>query len=204
MNDTNKSETNTFHFLRELKISLIATVALLLLLCGVYPLVIWGLGNVAFHHQAEGSLVRNAQGTVIGSELLGQGFTSDKYFHSRPSAAGNGYDATSSGGSNLGQTSQKLIDSLKARIAVYRKENSLDSTAQIPGDAVTASASGLDPEISLDNALIQASRVVKARGIERGHVEALIHGNLRGRGLGFLGEPGVNVLQLNLALDTLK
>ena len=114
------------NLLHEIKLSFITTGVLLLILCGAYPLAVWGISQIAFHRQANGSLIQNDQGVFIGSELLAQAFTSAKYFHPRPSAAGNGYDATSSGGSNLGQTSQKLMDSVKARIEVYRKENGLD------------------------------------------------------------------------------
>ena len=191
----------TFNWFNEIKISLIATVFLLLLVSGVYPLVIWGISQVAFSRQANGSLIRNDSGAVIGSSLLAQGFTSAKYFHPRPSIAGSGYDATSSGGSNLGQTSQALMDTIKARAGRYRSENGLDSTAELPGDAVTASASGLDPDISLDNALLQVQRVAKARGTGADYIERIVRGELQGRDLGVFGEPRVNVLLLNLAMD---
>ena len=128
----------------------------------------------------------------------------EKYFHPRPSAAGNGYDAANSGGSNLGPTSQKQFDAVKERVAAYRKENGLADGELIPADAVTASGSGLDPEISPANARLQAGRVARARGWESGRVEALVREHTRGRGLGILGDPGVNVLMLNLALDETK
>ena len=185
----------------EIKLSLIATVFLLLLVSGVYPVVIWGVSHLVFAHKAGGSLIENDHGAVIGSSLLGQSFTSAKYFHSRPSKAGSGYDATSSGGSNYGQTTQSLMDTIKARAISYRAENGLDSNAILPADAVTASASGLDPDISLDNALMQVQRVAKARGVGADYVEQVVRGKLKGRDLGVFGEPRVNVLLLNLALD---
>ena len=138
-----------------------------------------------------------------GSRLLGQEFVDAKYFHPRPSAAGNGYDATSSGGSNLGPTSRKLNDAIKERLAAYRAENGLSESAPVPADAVTASGSGLDPHISLQNAELQTPRVVKARGVAEERVRELIRQNTNGRDFGVFGEPGVNVLQLNRALDRL-
>src|SRR4029077_7356140 len=140
-------------------------------------------------------------GSVRGSKLLGQAFCDPKYFHPRPSAAGNGYDATSSGASNLGPTSQKLKDAIKERIAAYRTENGLSETEPVPADAVTASGSGLDPHISLRNAQRQTARVAKARNLNEEKVSELIQQNTDGRGLGFLGGPGVNVLTWNLSLD---
>jgi len=171
------------------------------LLGGVYPLTVWAFSTLLFPHQAEGSLVRTADGQIVGSSLIGQEFTAAKYFHSRPSAAGAGYDATSSGGSNLGPTSQKLADSIKQRVADYRAENKTGPAAEVPADAVTASASGLDPEISLANAQQQAQRVADARGLTIGQVSALIDRHTLKRDLGVFGEPGVNVTDLNLALD---
>ena len=143
-------------------------------------------------------------GTVHGSKLLGQQFTADKYFQSRPSAAGNGYDATSSGGSNLGPTSSNLIATIAQRIVDYRTQNGLATNAPVPADAVTASGSGLDPHISLRNAELQAPRVAKARNISVEKVLALVRANTDPASLGFLGEPGVNVLKLNLDLDSGK
>src|SRR5262249_15188982 len=133
--------------------------------------------------------------------LLGQAFSDPKYFHPRPSVAGNGYDASNSGGSNLGPTSQKLDVAIKERIAVYRAENSLSETDPVPADAVTASGSGLDPHISLRNAELQIPRVAKARGLGEEKVHELVRQNTDQRNLGVFGDPGVNVLQLNLALD---
>ena len=139
-----------------------------------------------------------------GSSLVGQGFTAARYFHPRPSAAGNGYDAASSGGSNLGPTSRRLSDAIKERIAAYRAENGLDPGAAVPADAVTASGSGLDPHISGRNAEIQTARVANARGLAGETVRRLVDANTDGAGFGLLGEPGVNVLRLNLALDALQ
>jgi len=184
--------------------AVMATLVLAAVVSGLYPLIVFGIGQVAFRDKANGSLITDKYGTVRGSKLLGQGFTADKYFHPRPSAAGNGYDAANSGGSNFGPTSQKLNDAIKDRIAAYRKENGLKDSDPVPADAVTASGSGLDPHISVRNAELQAQRVAKARGLSGDKVHALIRQNTDGPDLGFLGEPGVNVLMLNLALDRLN
>ena len=204
---------------KQLLISIRITVVLLLIVSGVYPLVVWGISQAAFKHQANGSLITNAQGQVIGSELLAQGFTKPEYFHPRPSAAGSGYDPTASSGTNLGPTSDKLIngihkpklpsgkddpsdfDGVKDLAAAYRSENGLAADAPVPVDAVTRSASGLDPHVSPANAALQAARVAKARGVSDDVVRDLVKQNTQGRGLGFLGEPAVNVLALNVALD---
>ena len=151
-------------FLKELWTSIVATVVLCVVVSGVYPVLIWGVGQLLFSRQANGSLVEK-NGQIVGSELLAQGFSGAKYFHPRPSAAGTGYDPTSSGGSNLGPTSQKLIDGIKANVAQYRQENGLAADAVVPADAVTASGSGLDPHISLQNAQLQTPRVAKERGL---------------------------------------
>src|SRR6267143_1096673 len=135
------------NFFSELRAAVLVTVALAVVCCGLYPLVVFGLGQLLFHDKANGSLIVDSAGTVRGSRLLGQGFTADKYFHPRPSAAGNGYDASNSSGRNLGPTSQKLNDTIKDRVATYRTENGLKETDPVPADAVTASGSGLDPHI---------------------------------------------------------
>jgi len=193
----------TQELLQEVKIAVLATLALLIILCGIYPLVVWGVAQVAFPSQANGSLVER-QGQVVGSTLIAQSFSSPQYFHPRPSAAGDvSYDATSSGGSNLGPLSQKLVDQVKERLAAYRTENRLAPDAPIPADAVTASGSGLDPHISLQNAALQAARVGAARGLSPEQIKKLIEASVDSPGLGFLGEPGVNVLRLNLALEAL-
>ncbi len=179
------------------------TLALAVVCCGLYPLVVFGLAQILFPDKANGSLIVDEKGVVRGSRLLGQQFAADKYFHSRPSAAGNGYDATSSGGSNLGPTSKKLADGIAQNVADYRAQNGLTTNAPVPADAVTASGSGLDPHISVRNAELQAPRVAKARGLSEDKVRELIQQNTEGPDLDFLGEPGVNVLTLNLALDAL-
>ena len=181
-----------------------STLMLALVCCGFYPLLVFGIGQVLFHDQANGSLIVDAGGNVRGSRLLGQSFTADKYFHSRPSAAGNGYDPTSSGASNLGPTSQKLRDAIAQNLSDYRAQNGLATNAPVPADAVTASASGLDPHISPANAELQVARVAKARGLDEARVRELIQPNTDRPDLGFLGDPGVNVLTLNLALDRTK
>jgi K+-transporting ATPase ATPase C chain len=185
----------------ELWTSFMLTVVFAVLLCGAYPLAIWGGAQLLFKDKANGSLVVDAAGVVRGSTLLAQNFSSDKYFQPRASAAGTGYDATSSGGTNLGPTSQKLSDSIKAAVAAYRSSNGMAADAPVPADAVTSSASGLDPHIGAANAQIQAARVAKARKIPIEKVQALIAQCTEGRDLGLFGEPGVNVLKLNIALD---
>jgi potassium-transporting ATPase KdpC subunit len=187
--------------LSELRSAIMATIVLAVVCCGVYPLVVYGLAQVAFPHKANGSLIVAKDGTVRGSELLGQNFTEARYFHPRPSAAGGGYDAANSSGSNLGPTSQKLNDALKDRIAAYRTENGLKKTDAVPADAVSASGSGLDPHIGLRNAELQAQRVAKARNLGEDKVRELIKQNTDAADFGILGEPGVNVMKLNLALD---
>src|SRR4029078_4694304 len=143
--------------------AVVSTLVLAVVCCGLYPLLVFGISQLLFRAQANGSLIAGADGSVRGSRLLGQAFFDPKYFHPRPSAAGNGYDATSSGGSNLGSTSQKLDDAIKERLAAYRAENGLSESAPVPADAVTASGSGLDPHISLQNAELQNPRGVKTR-----------------------------------------
>ncbi len=179
-----------------LRINLLFT----LLLGVAYPLAITGISQVAFPRQANGSLI-TAGGKVIGSELIAQNFTKPEYFQPRPSAAGNdGFDPTSSGGSNLGPTSQKLADRVKASVEKFRKENP-DFQGPIPADLLTTSASGLDPDISPDSAAAQLPRVAKARGISADELQQLVAQYTKPPDLGVLGEPRVNVLNLNLALD---
>ena len=189
-------------FFSEIRGAVFATLILAIVCCGLYPLVVFAISQALFRDKANGSLIVDQDGTVRGSKLLAQGFTADKYFHPRPSAAGNGYDAASSGGSNLGPTSQKLSDAIKDRVAAYRKENGLSETEPVPADAVTASGSGLDPHISLRNAELQTPRVARARGLSEEKIRELVQQNTDGRDLGVLGDPGVNVLELNLALDS--
>ena len=192
-------------FLVDLRASVLSTLILAIVLCGLYPLMVYGVGQWVFPAKANGSLVYDAKGELKGSSLIGQQFSSDKYFHSRPSSAGtgdgNGYDATSSSGSNLGPTSQKLADGIKQNVADYRSQNGLAADAAVPADAVTASGSGLDPHISLENAELQVARVAKARSMDAEKIKALVQSHIDKASLGFLGESGVNVLELNLALD---
>jgi potassium-transporting ATPase KdpC subunit len=261
--------------LTNIKNTVIATILFAIVCCGIYPVLVWGAGQLLFSHQANGSLILGEGGKILGSELLGQPFSSDKYFHPRPSAAGTGYDASNSSGANLGPTSDKLVngaissvvispatkaadwlafDGLRLRTIHYAVENGIafklytvaadgsrtevplskyqdaqgnlddvalvnafphaddkpektplvadNFAALIPADAVTASGSGLDPHISVKNALIQAARVAKARNLPQADVEAEIHKATDGPSLGVFGDPGVNVLKLNLALDS--
>jgi K+-transporting ATPase ATPase C chain len=172
-------------------------------LAGVlYPLVVTAIGHIAFNDKAEGSLVE-VDGKVVGSSLVGQPFTAPGYFHPRPSAAGDGYDAAASSGSNLGPSNPVLLTTVGERISAYRTENGLADGVEVPVDAVTASASGLDPHISVANAELQAPRIAQARGLELGAVLDLVDDHTEGRDLGFLGEKGVNVLELNIGLDQL-
>lgn len=190
--------------IQEITTSILATILFAVVLCGLYPVAIWGIAQLAFPHQANGSLIEGGDRKILGSEWLGQSFTGAKYFHPRPSAAGaNGYDASSSSGSNLGPTSQKLIDQVKQRVADYRTENGLAADALVPGDAVTASGSGLDPHISPKNALLQVARVARERGLGVDAVKGEVAKATAGAQFGILGEAGVNVLKLNLALDKL-
>ena len=189
------------NMLSELRVAAVATFSLAVVLCGVYPLVVWALSQGLFPNEAGGSMIQRG-GDIVGSELIAQNFSSPKYFHPRPSAAGKaGYDAGNSSGSNLGPLSKKLIDAVKERVETFRTENGLPPDAPVPADAVTASGSGLDPHISLQNALLQASRVANARGIRREALEKMVHANTEGRDFGIFGERRVNVLKLNLALD---
>lgn len=183
----------------------------------VFPYIVFGVSQVVFPHQANGSLIKNAQGQAIGSELLGQNFAKPEYFHPRPSAAGSGYDAANSSGTNLGATSDKLINGIeddpktkdvdesyagvKQLASAYRAENGVADDVVLPSDAVTRSASGLDPHISVANARLQADRVAKARGMSKDDVLKQIDENTDPRFLGIYGESAVNVLKLNIALD---
>jgi K+-transporting ATPase ATPase C chain len=169
----------------------------------VYPLVVTAIGQLAFHDKAEGSLIE-VDGKVVGSSLIGQPFTTAEYFHPRPSAAGDGYDAAASSGSNLGPSNPDFLALVEQRVADYRAENALGADVAVPVDAVTASGSGLDPHISIANARLQAPRVAAARGVEPSVVLDLVEDHTDGRDLGFLGEPGVNVLELNIALDAIE
>lgn len=186
--------------LRQLRPAALAVLAFTML-CGiVYPLVVTAVAQVAFNDDANGSLVR-VDGVVVGSRLLGQQFESPGYFHPRPSAAGAGYDGTTSGGSNLGPESETLRATVAERVRAYREENGLDALVPVPVDAVTASASGLDPMISVANARLQAPRVAAARGIAVDQVLTMIGQATEDRAIAVLGDPGVNVLELNLLLD---
>lgn len=186
--------------LRHLGTSVRMTIVSVIILGLIYPFVMTGLAQALFPDQANGSLVR-VHGKVIGSDIIGQLWTKPQYFHGRPSAAGkNGYDPTATGGTNFGPTSKKLIDSTRATIAALKKENP-DALGMPPMDLITSSGSGIDPDISPAGAYYQAPRVAKARGLSLSAVRALIAKHVQGRELGFLGEPHVNVLELNMALD---
>ncbi len=167
----------------------------------IYPLVVTGVAQGLFHDKANGSLVEDAEGDVVGSSLIGQSFVEPQYFHPRPSAAGDGYDPTLSSGSNLGPTNPAQADTVTERVDAYRRENGLAAGVAVPVDAVTASASGLDPDISVANARLQAPRVAEERGLSTDEVLSLVDDHTATRALGVLGEDAVNVLLLNVALD---
>lgn len=206
--------------MKHLRPAIVLTAFFVVLFGLLFPGAVWAVGNLIFPHQAGGSLIRDSNGNVVGSELIGQNFTKPEYFHPRPSAAGAGYDAANSSGTNLGPTSDKLVNGIKDDPATkevdesyrsfndlarkYREENLLAVDAVIPADAATRSSSGLDPDISPANAQLQVARVSKARNLRPERVLGLVQEHTRGRTLGFIGEPHVNVLELNLALDALK
>lgn len=185
---------------QHLFIAIRTTLVLLVLVSGIYPALVWGIGQVAFRDKANGSLITH-NGHVIGSSLIGQTFTDDRYFHPRPSASS--YDGTASGGSNLGPTSKKLRDRIALAVpSPLRGEGGAQRRVRgVPADAVTTSASGLDPHISPANAHLQVSHVARARSLDEARVRALVEQHVEGRFLGVYGEPRVNVLLLNLALD---
>jgi K+-transporting ATPase ATPase C chain len=189
-------------FNRQLVPALLSMVAFTLILGLVYPAAVTLVAKVGFERQARGSLVERG-GVVVGSRLIGQPAAAPQYFHPRPSAAGDGYDGSASSGSNLGPTNPDLLREISERVIAYRGENGLSDDVPVPVDAVTASGSGLDPHISVANAELQARRVASARGIPLEEIALLIGEHTDGRPLGILGDPGVNVLELNLALDEL-
>lgn len=208
-------------FFSEIRGAIMSTLILAFVCCGAYPVAVWVIAQVVFHDKANGSLITGPDGTIRGSRLIAQGFSSDKYFQPRQSNAGaTGYDGTSSGGTNLGPTSDKLangvhakddkgkdvkdtgnFDGIKDLVAAYRAANGLKETDEVPADVVTRSGSGLDPHISVRNAELQAPRVAKARNVSIEKVLRLVRANIDGADFGILGVPGVNVLTLNLALD---
>lgn len=188
------------NILKQIYPAIAMTVVLTVLLGIIYPLAVTGLASVMFPAKAGGSLIEK-NGKVIGSSLIGQPFTGPGYFHSRPSAAGTGYDGTASGGTNLGPTSQKLMDNVKTAAEALREEN---PGSPIPIDMVTASASGLDPHITPAAAEFQVLRIVKERGMNADQVRGLVREHTEGRQFGLLGEPRINVLELNLALDGVR
>jgi len=185
---------------QELRAAVTAVAALAVIVGGLYPLAVWVLAQGVFPDGANGSWLDRG-GEIIGSRLIGQAFTGPGYFHPRPSAAGDGYDPVHSGGSNLGPTSKRLVELVAERVAAYRADNGLPAEALVPADAVTASGSGLDPHISLENARLQAPRVARARGLTEAEIHRLIEAATEGRELGIFGEPRVNILLLNSAVD---
>jgi K+-transporting ATPase ATPase C chain len=182
--------------------SFVATVLLAVVLCGIYPVVVTAIGMGLFPDKASGGLITR-DGKVVGARLIGQAFTKPEYFHGRPSAAGNGYDAANSGASNLGPTNQKLADALKANVDAVLKDNPGLERGKVPTDLVTASASGLDPHVTPEGARVQVERVAKARGAASSDVAALVERHVEGPQWGIFGEAVVNVLLLNLDLDSL-
>lgn len=206
--------------LRQLRPAIVSVLVMAIVYGLVFPSVITAIAQVAFHHQANGSLVTRG-GRAVGSEIIGQSFAGARYFHPRPSAAGSGYDAANSGGTNLGPTSNKLIngihrtlpdgkpnpgnfEGIKDLAEAYRKENGLPPDAKVPADAVTRSASGLDPDISPENARLQVPRVARARGMTEEKLTRIVRSHIADRQFGVLGEPRVNILGVNLALDGMQ
>lgn len=188
--------------LRQFRPAIVAVVALTVL-CGiVYPMLVTGVAQLGWGGRADGDLVER-DGVVVGAALIGQPFVSPQYFHPRPSAAGDGYDGAASSGSNLGPSNEEYLAEVTTRVETYRQANGLAADAVVPVDAVTASASGLDPHISVRNARLQAARVAAERGLALDQVLAAIDDHTTSRPLAVLGDPGVEVLQLNLALDTM-
>ena len=195
-----KTVTKRENTLSHLLTALLYTIATVIAFGFIFPLVIWGISTVVFHYQAGGSLIEQ-NGKLIGSDLVGQNFSKPQYFHGRPSAAGSkGYDPTSTGGTNFGPTSKKLLDATKAAVAEVRKENPTQS-GPVPADLVSSSASGIDPDISPEAAAYQVARDAKARGESVASVNALVERATRHRTLGVFGDPRVNVLDLNRLLD---
>jgi potassium-transporting ATPase KdpC subunit len=206
--------------MKHLRPAILLTAFFVILTGLVFPTAVWAIGRVLFTDRAGGSLIHDRTGNVVGSKLLGQAFSRPEYFHPRPSAAGAGYDAANSGGTNLGPTSDKLVSGVKDDAATkdvdesfagfrdlaraYRQENGLPPSTPIPADAATRSASGLDPDISPANAELQVARIARARGMDATLIRSLVREHTTARTLGFIGEPRVNVLALNLALDAAK
>lgn len=179
-----------------------ATLILAVLVCGAYPIVVYGVGALFFHDQANGGILYSKEGKAVGAKLIGQGFSKPEYFHPRPSAAGDkGYDAANSSGSNLGPTNQKLYDGVQANVAGVLKENPSLHSGEIPVDLVTASGSGLDPHISPQGALVQVMRVAQARKLDPDQLREIVKNHIEPPQWGIFGEPVVNVLQLNMDLD---
>ncbi len=197
MNETAKS------LLVEIRTSIVALVSLVILTGAIYPLLVWAIGQISFQRQANGSIITKNE-KPVGSVLIAQKFKDPGYFFPRPSSAGDGYDASNSSGSNLGPTSQKLMDLVSARADSYRRENGLGPEFAIPIDAVTASGSGLDPDISLENALIQAKRVARSRAIDEEKVVGLVRKLSAGPELWLFGQQRVNVLEINLTMDGMQ
>ena len=197
MNETLKS------LLAEIRTSIVALVSLVILTGAIYPLMVWAVGQTLFQHQANGCIITKNE-KPVGSVMSAQKFNDPGYFFPRPSSAGTGYDASNSSGSNLGPTSRKLMDLVSDRADSYRRENGLDPESAIPIDAVTASGSGLDPDISLDNAMIQAKRVARSRSVDEEKVVGLVKKLSTGRDMWLFGQQRVNVLEINLTMDGMQ